>query len=300
MRRKLSNHGNTQDWPKNLFVCDEIAPFLANSYVGIVAEKIASTLANFNTNLRTFTPKWGGIKEKRYQLHDVLRISGLNIIFNDMDHLLFTKATTLMRSRTQVYFIGDKDYFARPGTFYDPSSGRLFKDTHERIIFFLKGVIKCVEKIQWAVDCLHVCGPFSFFFPIYIKKLKDSLPHFTRSTIITHLCELDFVGEVSLEIFALFKSEGITEKFTEFLPLNSENIIKMSIKYSDFVVIHSESMQEKFLPYIQNLGIEYIILPPIDSPNYQLQLLYALEKMNCMKLPDEYHPEKMLSESVHE
>lgn len=273
--------------PRLLCVFDEVAPFLSETKIGISADLFLSRLARYNQNIRTFTPKWGLIKEKRYQLHEVIRLSGINIIFDERDHLLTVKAASLPRVRTQIYFIDNNEYFERVGTMVD-ETGKVYPDTHERIFFFTRSVIKCVERLLWAPHFVHVGGPFSSFIPLFVKSFSSTLPHFANSSITVSLIDGKFEGEINSSLLNLLKEENIREDLSEFLPFTWENVTRMALKYADRVVFHTEEMKNHFIDYVEQLGLPYFSLPDIEDPNYELELTYLLDELEYMPLPEEY------------
>jgi len=284
MRKRPTIH---DDLPRIVCVFDEIAPFLAETQVGICADLIVSKIAKYNISIRTFTPKWGLIKERRYQLHEVIRLTGLNIIFDDMDHLLTVKASSLPRARAQIYFISNKEYFERTGLITTPE-GEQYSDNHERIIFFAKSVIKSVERLQWMTSYLHVGGTFSSFLPLFVKgPLKDS-PHFAGCKVVLSLFDEPFKGEINSDLVRLLQQEGIAEDFGSFLPLNWVNCMKLAIKHSDVVVFHSDKAKELFKDYVVSQRKKFYDFPSLDNFNYEMELIFLLNELGYIPLPEEY------------
>ncbi len=275
-------------------VFDEAAPFCAEIGIGIHAAHILTKITKFNLNVRAFSPKFSVIKDKRFQLHDVIRLSGINIIFDDMDHLLTVKATSIPRARVQIYFIEDTELLNRHGPLGE--NGVFYPDIHERIMFFIKSVIKCIEKIMWVPQYLHVGGIMSAFVPVIINKLRGQIPHFTQHLKIrVSVAEMNYDGEVSTEILRFLKEEDVDYDLSEFLPLNYENIMRMVIKFSDAVLFHDQQSYQRFIDYTKKLKKEFYVVPDLMNHNYDVELFLLLEKLGYVELPDEYHPERILS-----
>ena len=140
-------------------------------------------------------PKFGLINERRFQLHEVIRLSGMNLIVNDLDVPLIIKVASIPGERMQVYFIDNDDYFKRKATFLD-EKGNLFEDNDERMIFFVKGVVETIKKLNWSPDIIHLYGWETALFPLYLKTYYKGEPLLKQTKIVTSLGNNSFKGSL--------------------------------------------------------------------------------------------------------
>lgn len=140
-----------------LYVSQEITPFLPETNISNISRHLPQGIHERGKEIRVFMPRYGKINERRHQLHEVIRLSGMNMIINDSDHPLIIKVASIPTARMQVYFIDNEEYFHRKAIHHD-EEGALFHDTDERGIFFVKGVLETVKKLGWAPDIIHCHG----------------------------------------------------------------------------------------------------------------------------------------------
>ena len=152
-----------------LFITQEISPYLPDSPIGTICRNLSQGIQERNREIRTFMPRFGAINERKNQLHEVIRLSGMNLIINDNDHPLIIKVASIQSARLQVYFIDNDDYFKRKYTVKDDND-KYFEDNDERSIFFIRGVIETVKKLGWAPDVIHCHGWMTALAPLYFKK----------------------------------------------------------------------------------------------------------------------------------
>lgn len=152
-----------------LFISQEIVPYLPESEMANIGRFLPQGIQDKGKEIRTFMPRYGCINERRNQLHEVIRLSGMNLIINDTDHPLIIKVASIQAARMQVYFIDNEDYFQRKHTISD-EEGNFFPDNDERSIFFARGVFETVRKLRWAPDLIYCQGWFTALVPLYLKK----------------------------------------------------------------------------------------------------------------------------------
>ena len=140
---------------KVLFINQEMVPYVPTSEMATMGRNLPQKIQENGFEIRTFMPKWGNINERRGQLHEVIRLSGLNLIIDDTDHPLIIKVASIPVSRLQVYFIDNEDYFQRRRTMTEDESGEEFTDNGERAIFFARGVLETVKKLRWTPDIIQ-------------------------------------------------------------------------------------------------------------------------------------------------
>jgi starch synthase len=234
-----------------LYVSSEVIPYLPETEISSMAFE-ASRMVNSNKGqIRIFMPRYGNINERRHQLHEVIRLSGMNLVINDMDVPLIIKVASIPKERMQVYFIDNEDYFKRKATFED-EAGKLFDDNDERAIFFAKGVVETVKKLNWSPDIIHVHGWLASFLPLYLKKYYDKEPLFENSKIVTSIYNQGYNGKLSAKVTEKIMFDGIEEKHIEELKEpNYINMMKVAIKNSDAIIFGSEELPEELEEYLK-------------------------------------------------
>ena len=153
-----------------LYISQEISPFLPQSDVSTATRKLPQWIQEGGKEIRAFMPRYGGIIERRHQLHEVIRLSGMNLIINDVDHPLIIKVASVPQAKIQVYFIDNEDFFTRKHTVKN-EKGEFYTDNDERAMFFGRGVLETVKKLGWKPDIIHCHGWLTALTPLYIKKL---------------------------------------------------------------------------------------------------------------------------------
>ena len=215
--------------------------------------------------IRIFMPRYGNINERRHQLHEVIRLSGMNLVVNDLDMPLIIKVASIPKERIQVYFIDNDEYFKRKATFTD-ENGVLFPDNDERAIFFAKGVVETVKKLNWVPDIIHVHGWMAAMLPIYLKHYYKDEALFSDTKIITSVYSQSFEGTLNPEMINKVKYDGVPE--TSILHLENpdyENIIKATIAHSDAVIIASENLSPSLTKFIESSEKPFLPFTPKDK-----------------------------------
>ena len=179
-----------------LFVNSEIYPYLPESEISLIGRYLPQGIQESGKEIRSFMPRYGCINERRNQLHEVIRLSGMNIVVNDIDRPLVIKVSSISAARMQVYFIDNEDYFHIKFVFTD-EEGKFFEDNDERAIFFARGVLETVKKLRWAPDVIHCQGWISHLVPAYLKKAYKDDPIFTDCKVV-----LSLYDEIAGESFA--------------------------------------------------------------------------------------------------
>lgn len=195
-------------------------------------------------------PRYGCINEIRHGLHEVIRLSGINMIIDDNDHPLIIKVASLQRARMQVYFIDNEDYFNRKATFLD-EEGNLFPDNDERMIFFCRGVIETVRKLNWSPDIVHCHGWMASLLPVYIKKGCAEDPLFENSKIVYSLYNDRFEGSLDKNFSRKAIWEGVEpEDLTLAATPTYNNLTKLAVSWSDGIVKCEESIESELLKHV--------------------------------------------------
>ena len=234
-----------------LFVTQEMLPYIEESEIAKIARNLPQGIQQKGKEIRTFMPRFGSINERRNQLHEVIRLSGMNLIIDDNDHPLIIKVASIQAARMQVYFIDNEDYFKRKDLLLDKDD-KLLKDNDERMIFFTKGVIETVKKLNWMPDIIHLHGWFASLFPIYMKKLFVDDPVFDNSKIVSSVYSKSFGGSLSKKIVEKIQFDGIEEGLNLIDNPNFESLTDLMIKYSDSVIISSDKIEKSTIDSIKS------------------------------------------------
>ena len=236
-----------------LYVSSEVIPYLPETEISSMSFEAPKMVNNNGGQIRIFMPRYGNINERRHQLHEVIRLSGMNLVINDLDMPLIIKVASIPKERMQVYFIDNEDYFKRKATFAD-EEGNFFNDNDERAIFFAKGVIETVKKLNWSPDIIHVHGWLASFLPLYLRNYYGNEPLFENSKIVTSVYNQGFNGTLNSEVSNKIKFDAIDdEALTPLQDPTFENVMKIAINNSDAVIVGSEDISEELQTYITAL-----------------------------------------------
>lgn len=248
---------------KILFVNSEITPYLPESTISTVGRYLPQGIQENGREIRSFMPRYGNINERRNQLHEVIRLSGMNLVVNDIDRPLIIKVASISSARMQVYFIDNEDYFHRKFV-YSNEDGKFFEDNDERAIFFARGVLETVKKLRWKPDIIHCQGWISHVLPIYLKKAYKDDPIFTDCKVV-----LSLYDEIANETFAEdMKGKmilpGIKNKDLDILkPANGINLAKLAIQNADGIIMGSAELCGELTDFISASPLP--VLPYVDQ-----------------------------------
>jgi starch synthase len=237
-----------------LFVTQEITPFLNETALAETVRKIAQGVHEKDKEIRIFMPRFGVINERRHQLHEVIRLSGMNLIVNDADHPLIIKVASIPQARIQVYFIDNEEFFKRKRVFNDEDD-KFFKDNDERSIFFCRGVVETVKKLGWKPDIVHCHGWMTSLLPLYLKKTYNDDPHFTNA-------------KTMYTVYDDGKKEKLSKKFMDkiaFDNIPTDDIIQkgsptvdslnfLGVQWADTVGIGNDTINPELESYIVESG----------------------------------------------
>nr|WP_299386957.1 glycogen/starch synthase [Allomuricauda sp.] len=239
---------------KILFVSSELVPYLPENPVSLMSYEAPRMVNSNGGQIRIFMPRYGNINERRHQLHEVIRLSGMNLVINDMDMPLIIKVASIPRERIQVYFIDNDEYFKRKATFAD-TEGKLFPDNDERAIFFAKGVVETVKKLNWSPDIIHVHGWMASLLPLYLREYYADEPLFADSKIVTSVYDRGYEGELDNEMINKIAFDGIEKEQIASLSVpDYNNLLKVAVDYSDAIILASEEVSEDLKSHIENLS----------------------------------------------
>lgn len=241
---------------KILFINQEITPYVPDNALSLMGKDLPKAMQERSHEIRTFMPKWGNINERRGQLHEVIRLSGMNLIINDTDHPLIIKVASIQSARVQVYFIDNDDYFGKRLIERD-ESGEEYPDNGERAIFFARGVLETVKKLRWIPDIIHCQGWMSGVVPLYVKTAYRDEPSFAETKVITSLFNKSIdknLGD-NFKEFLEFRDakssllDGYKEKF------DFDELGKLAIDYSDGVIQAVPEVNKQLLDYAKEKNV---------------------------------------------
>ena len=265
---------------KILFINQEISPYVPDNSLSLLGKDLPQAMQELNHEIRTFMPKWGTINERRGQLHEVIRLSGMNLIINDTDHPLIIKVASIQSARVQVYFIDNDDYFGKRLMEKD-EQGEDYPDNGERAIFFARGVLETVKKLRWVPDIIHCQGWMSAVVPLYVKTAYHDEPSFAKTKVVTSL----FSKSLEKDLGTNFKKcLEFREAKAELLKGYNDNfdineLVKLAIDYSDGVVQADEVVNKKLLDYAKGRNIPVL--------GYHRDFADEYEKFYAQLFPEE-------------
>lgn len=241
---------------KILFINQEISPYVPDNAMSVMGRELPRTMQDRNHEIRTFMPKWGNINERRGQLHEVIRLSGINLIIDDTDHPLVIKVASIPSCRVQVYFIDNDDYFSNRQMTVD-ENGLDYPDNGERAIFFARGVLETVKKQCWVPDIIHCQGWMSGVVPFYIKTAYKDEPSFANTKVVTSLFNKEFQGDFGTNFkqcvdFRDAKAELLAPYNDEF---TFQDLGKLAIDYSDGVILADKDVSKTLQKHAKDKNI---------------------------------------------
>lgn len=233
---------------KILFINQEIAPYVPDTHMSLMGRDIPQAIQEKGYEIRIFMPEWGNINERRGQLHEVQRLSGMNLIIDDTDHPLIIKVASIQSAKIQVYFIDNDDYFNKRLMEKD-DQGEEYPDNGERAVFFARGVLETVKKLRWVPDIIHCQGWMSAVVPLYIKTAYHDEPSFTNTKVITSL----YGNSLTKGLADNFKrcvefreaTADLLKPYNDIFDFNE--LGKLAIDYSDGIIQADPAMNKDLL-----------------------------------------------------
>lgn len=238
-----------------LYVSQHIVPFLPATQMSAVSRNLPQGVHEKGREIRVFTPRFGKINERRHQLHEVIRLSGMNLIVDDTDHPLIIKVASIPTARMQVYFIDNDEYFKRKAVLKE-ADGKMFADNDERSMFFIRGVLETVKKLGWAPDIIHCSGWMTSLLPVYLKEIYSKDPYFENSKVICSLYDEGFEGSLDSRMAEKVVQDGIKPESVASISDPTFNALnKLAIEHADGLVIGSEHLNAETVKLANDAGI---------------------------------------------
>lgn len=248
------------DINKVLFISQEISPYLPETEMATTSRMLAQGVQGKGIEVRTFMPKYGFINERRNQLHEVIRLSGMNLIIDDTDHPLIIKVATLQPSRMSVYFIYNEDYFT-PNITKDLEINSMPDDNDERSIFYVRGVLEAVKKQLWIPAIINCSGWLTALAPLYIKKFYADDPSFRDAKVVMNLFDDKLVSPLNEKLAEKLKYDGFTDE--ELAPIigkeaTYEDLMKLAVDNSDGVIQCSPKISSKVMKIVEDSKLPFL------------------------------------------
>jgi len=236
---------------KILFITQEITPYLPESEISMICRDLPQGIQERGKEIRTFMPKYGCINERRNQLHEVIRLSGMNLIIDDTDHPLIIKVASIQSARMQVYFIDNEDFFNRKATMQD-ENGLEFEDNDDRSIFYVRGVFETIKKLRWIPDIIHCHGWLTALAPLYLKRMYADDPCFSKTKIIYSIYDHSFKSILGSQLLNKLKQDGATERDLKIIGKpDYHSITKLAVHFSDGIIQGSPNIDPITLEQIE-------------------------------------------------
>ena len=251
-----------------LFISQEIYPYLdQETPIRLLNRQLPELFQSHGYETRTFMPKFGDINERRNQLHEVIRLSGMNIIIAGSDHPLLIKVASIQSARIQIYFIDNDVYFHRRKGLAN-AEGVEYKDNDERSIFFTRGTLETVKKLRWTPNIVFCSGWMSALTPLFVKKAYSDTPFFEKTNVVLSLDNEEYTTPFSTKLAEKLHVNGVTNsdlRGIAGLPVGYEDLMRLAIDFSDAIVLSSPNVNQRLLNYAQNSGKP--ILPYAENNN---------------------------------
>lgn len=234
-----------------LFIAQEMSPYLELSDYAAMVNKMAIKSNEAGLEVRVIMPRFGIINERRHRLHEVVRLSGINIVIDGDDYPLIIKVASLPNARLQVYFLDNEDYFKRKSLFHDEQE-QFFDDNGARAVFFCKGALETVKKFGWPPDVIHCSGWMTSLIPAYLKTAYKKEPVFSNSKVVYSLEAPSFTESLGDSFIKKAMINGVKEKELELYKDGTNAALnKGAAKYADAVVVGSEAVDKKTVEEIK-------------------------------------------------
>ncbi|WP_074613102.1 glycogen/starch synthase [Pedobacter steynii] len=237
---------------KLLIVTHEMSPFLELTKISEITRQLPQAMQDKGFEIRILMPRFGNINERRNRLHEVIRLSGMNIIIDDNDNPLIIKVASIPAARMQVYFLDNEDYFQRKYVFRDKED-KFYADNDERTIFFCKGALETVKKLGWAPDIVHCHGWMTALVPAYIKTSYKNDPTFKNSKVVYSIYENCFTEKLHADLHKKAVMNAMTLEDTKVFENADCNTLHIgAITYSDAVVLANENIDSNVLKFVKD------------------------------------------------
>jgi starch synthase len=248
-----------------LYVSQHLVPFLPETPMSAISRHLPQGAHDKGREIRVFMPRFGKINERRHQLHEVIRLSGMNLNVDDVDHPLIIKVASIPTARMQVYFIDNDDLFKRKAILYD-ADDNLFEDSDVRAIFFIRGVLETVRKLGWAPDVIHCHGWMANLLPLYLKNNYADDPYFANSKVICSIYDEGYEGSLDSRMSEKITFDGIAaDKVETIKDPTFDNMNAIAIENADAIITASDELNKETLAKINAAGVPVLPFPGVEG-----------------------------------
>src|ERR1700733_6402250 len=232
-----------------LFIANEMSPYLEMTEFAETINKLAVKANDSGMEVRCIMPRFGVINERRHRLHEVVRLSGINVSVGGDDYPLVIKVASLPNARLQVYFLDNEDYFKRKSIFHDEKE-KWFDDNGLRTVLFCKGALETVKKFGWPPDLIHCSGWMTGLIPFYLKTVYKKEPVFSHSKIVFSIGQSTFKEKLGADFLkvaninpALLKDKDL-EVFKD---ATNASMFRGGATYADAITFGAEKVEKKLV-----------------------------------------------------
>jgi len=248
-----------------LYVASEINPFLKTSEVADFVRRLPQAMQERGMEIRILVPRFGLINERKNRLHEVVRLSGINISVGDEEKPLIIKVASIPNAKLQVYFIDNEDYFHRKSVFFDKEDN-FYEDNDERAIFFCKGVLETVKKLGWSPDIIHCNDWMTSLIPLYVKSTYKNDPIFKDSKTVFTIYNNKFTHKFGEDLLEKVKMIDIDDSMLGPLKTGDyEGFVKMGLEYADAVINANEESSESFDKLMDDMSAKRVDISEKDE-----------------------------------
>ena len=237
-----------------LFINTEVEPYMPSGHLADLGRMLPQAMQESGHEIRVFMPCFGTINERRNQLHEVIRLSGTNLVVHEADHPLIIKVASLMPQRIQIYFIDNEEYYTQRKVYCD-ENGNEYPDQVERCLFFAQGVAETVRKLRWTPDVVYCQGWFAAVAPLYLKKAACDDTCFKRAKMIFGLFNNPFANPWPVTTAQILKVPGVTKADIADIKdkqVSHTQLCKLAVKFCDGVVITDDGIDPELLEYVES------------------------------------------------
>ena len=250
-----------------LYISQEIFPYVEQSEIAKVSRELPEYMQHYDKNeVRLFMPRYGTINERRNQLHEVQRLSGINLTIDNRDHPLIVKVASIPSARMQVYFLHNDDFFKRKTGLEVSAKGP--NDNDERSLFFVQGVFETIKKLRWEPGFIHCHGAFTALAMLYLRKVYNQDEALNTAKLVVSVYNEEQAVEIPTDLFAKLKSDGIAEEDYAVMEgkTDYEALMKLAISHADAVVQGSEVISPSLAEFIAKSGKPFLAYPGAEHP----------------------------------
>jgi starch synthase len=246
--KPASNTAQMSTKKRILFIANEMSPYLELTDFAEMVNKLAVKANDTGMEVRCIMPRFGTINERRHRLHEVVRLSGINVSIDNDDYPLMIKVASLPNARLQVYFLDNEDYFKRKSVFTDEKE-KWFDDNGLRTVLFCKGALETVKKFGWPPDIIHCSGWMTGLVPMFIKHAYKKEPVFGNSKVVYTIGETTFKDKLGADFLKLATiNDYVTKKELEpFKDINNLAMFRGGASFADAVTFGSDKADKKLV-----------------------------------------------------